>query len=30
MGSQMGPALNSSSQNANSNYAKITYEGLFN
>ena len=26
----MGPALNSSSQNANSNYAKITYEGLFN
>ena len=26
----MGPALNSSSQNANSNFAKITYEGLFN
>ena len=30
MGSAAGPALNSSSQNANSNYAKITYEGLFN
>ena len=30
MGAQMGPALNSSSQNANSTFAKITYDGLFN
>ena len=30
MGSAAGPALNSSNQKASSNFAKISYDGLFN